>query len=211
MGSRHDHGLRATSAAVPLLQFGAFDVFQNRTWWICMSHDNCRFLLLTKSCSASDLLATWLNWIVVFLGLVCLCFLAWKMPEQRRRQAQSRVNRRIWITATSAVSCAFVAAIPRQNASGRSNEPRLVISLQIPTLAERLGASFAAGLGDFGQDAGSDRADGASVFGKNIRRARDFGRRGSQGKTTIQHFCCLCFKLSWWGSCRKRSVQIEFV
>ena len=29
MGSWHDHGLRATSAAVPLLQFGAFDVFQD--------------------------------------------------------------------------------------------------------------------------------------------------------------------------------------
>ena len=32
------------------------------------SHDNCRFLLLTKSCSASDLLATWLNWILGLLG-----------------------------------------------------------------------------------------------------------------------------------------------
>lgn len=56
-----------------------------------------------------------------------------------------------------------------------------LISLQIPTLAERLGASFAAGLRNFGKDAGSDWADGASGFGKNIRRAKDFGRRVSQG------------------------------
>ena len=56
-----------------------------------------------------------------------------------------------------------------------------LISLQIPTFAVRLGASFAAGLGDFGKDAGSDWADGAGGFGKNIRRARDFGRRVSQG------------------------------
>jgi len=96
------------------------------------SHDNCRFLLLTKSCSASDLLATRLNWIVGLLGMVCLCFPAWKMPKQRGRQVQSKFSQRI--TATSALGSwgefrsrrVALWLIPRWNASGRSNEPRFM-------------------------------------------------------------------------------------